>query len=181
MLQYKIKNYLKLINEAFGKISLCRNISVYKLSKEELCKLEIFDINPKNELQNVKNKEVMYKLNLQEGTPILYYSNIIFYENFNKTLPLGMNLSTQILLDIDKLEFELIKESEFNINIQKNQFDFEIKKVKVKEYNVKGKNKEWYGEYMLKILYRGKIIVDFSYTIYNKKKENSLLNFLSFY
>ena len=53
-----------------------------------------------------------------------------------------MNLSTQILLDIDKLEFELIKESEFNINIQKNQFDFEIKKVKVKEYNVKGKNKE---------------------------------------
>ena len=137
-----LKNYLKLINEAFGKISLCRNISVYKLSKEELCKLEIFDINPKNELQNVKNKEVMYKLNLQEGTPILYYSNIIFYENFNKTLPLGMNLSTQILLDIDKLEFELIKESEFNINIQKNQFDFEIKKVKVKEYNVKGKNKE---------------------------------------
>ncbi len=90
----------------------------------------------------MKNKEVMYKLNLQEGTPILYYSNIIFYENFNKTLPLGMNLSTQILLDIDKLEFELIKESEFNINIQKNQFDFEIKKVKVKEYNVKGKNKE---------------------------------------
>ena len=137
-----LKNYLKLINEAFGKISLCRNISVYKLSKEELCKLEIFDINPKKEMQNVKNKEVMYKLNLQEGTPILYYSNIIFYENFNKTLPLGMNLSTQILLDIDKLEFELIKESEFNINIQKNQFDFEIKKVKVKEYNVKGKNKE---------------------------------------
>jgi hypothetical protein len=34
---------------------------------------------------------------------------------------------------------------------------------------------------MLKILYRSKIIVDFSYTIYNKKKENSLLNFLSFF
>ena len=44
-----MKNYLKLINEAFGKISLCRNISVYKLSKEELCKLEIFDIKDKKQ------------------------------------------------------------------------------------------------------------------------------------
>ncbi len=131
-----LKNYLKLIEEAFAKISLHMNITAYKFSKEELQKLEVFNINPAEELRNVTDGAVLYKFNLQEGIPILYYSNIIFFENFNKTLPIGMNLSTEILLDLDKLKMELVKESEFNINIQKNQFDFEVKKVKVKEYIV---------------------------------------------
>ena len=52
---------------------------------------------------------------------------------------LDLGISKEVFLEeINKLNLG----DEFNINIQKNQFDFEIKKVKVKEYNVKGKNKE---------------------------------------
>ena len=81
----------------------------------------------------------MHKFNLQEGVPILFYSNIIFYENFNKTLPIGMDLSTEVLLDLNQLEMEKINENEFNYNVKRNEFDYEIRKIKVIEYNVKKK------------------------------------------
>ena len=65
--------------------------------------------------------------------------NIIFYENFNKTLPIWMDLSTEVLLDLNQLEMEKINENEFNYNVKRNEFDYEIRKIKVIEYNVKKK------------------------------------------
>ena len=92
------------------------------------------------ELENIKEDSItLHKFNLQEGVPILFYSNIIFYENFNKTLPIGMDLSTEVLLDLNQLEMEKINENEFNYNVKRNEFDYEIRKIKVIEYNVKKK------------------------------------------
>ena len=102
--------------------------------------LEIFNISPIKELENIKeDSTTLHKFNLQEGVPILFYSNIIFYENFNKTLPIGMDLSTEVLLDLNQLEMEKINENEFNYNVKRNEFDYEIRKIKVIEYNVKKK------------------------------------------
>ena len=81
----------------------------------------------------------MHKFNLQEGVPILFYSNIIFYENFNKTLPIGMDLSTEVLLDLNQLEMEKINENEFIYMFKRNEFDYVIRNIKVIEYNVNKK------------------------------------------
>lgn len=143
MFKENLKNYTKLVEEAFNKITLQNNIAVYKLLQANMNGLEIFNISPIKELENIKeDSTTLHKFNLQEGVPILFYSNIIFYENFNKTLPIGMDLSTEVLLDLNQLEMEKINENEFNYNVKRNEFDYEIRKIKVIEYNVK-KKKEY--------------------------------------
>lgn len=141
MFNENLRNYIKLVEEALNKITLQNNIVVYKASKESINGLEVFDISPQKELENIKeNSTTLYKFNLQEGVPILFYSNIIFYENFNRTLPLGMNLSTEVLLDLNQLEIEKLSENEFNYNFKRNEFDYEIRKINVIEYNVRKSN-----------------------------------------
>ena len=48
--------------------------------------------------------------------PILYYSNIIFYDNFNQTLPLGMNLSDEVLVNLKKCKLKEATTESFKIN-----------------------------------------------------------------
>ena len=69
--------------------------------------------------------------------PMLFFSNIIFYDNSNKTLPVGMNLSTEVMVDLNKIEIECIKTLEFNINVNITEFEVQTKKIKVYEYTAK--------------------------------------------
>ena len=59
----------------------------------------------------------------------------MFYDNFNKTLPVGMNISSEVLVDVDKLNLKLVKEETFYINHKENEFDFSTKEIKVYEYD----------------------------------------------
>ena len=67
-----------------------------------------------------------------------YLFNIIFYDNQNKTLPLGQDLSTKILVDTSKLELKLKGKKEFHIvNFEEKDNDFSninIKTIEVCEY-----------------------------------------------
>ena len=58
----------------------------------------------------------------------------MFYDNFNKTLPVGMNLSTEVLVDVNKLKLDFKGEETFYINHKENEFDFTTKEVKLYEY-----------------------------------------------
>ncbi len=40
----------------------------------------------------------------------------MFYDNTNKTLPIGMNLSSQVLIDNRRLEFSLVNKTKFRTN-----------------------------------------------------------------
>ena len=136
------KHNLALIKEALNKIKTPYNISVYKLNSDEKIKgLEICNINPENAIQTLLNgKEqegVLCKINIKENMPMLFFSNIIFYDNTNKTLPVGMNLSTEVMLDLNKIEIECIKTLEFNINVNITEFEVQTKKIKVYEYGTK--------------------------------------------
>ena len=136
------KHNLALIKEALNKIKTPYNISVYKLNSDEKIKgLEICNINPENAIQpllNGKEQEgVLCKINIKENMPMLFFSNIIFYDNSNKTLPVGMNLSTEVMLDLNKIEIECIKTLEFNINVSVTEFEVQTKKIKVYEYSTK--------------------------------------------
>ena len=49
MFKENLKNYTKLVEEAFNKITLQNNIAVYKLLQANMNGLEIFNISPINE------------------------------------------------------------------------------------------------------------------------------------
>ena len=66
----------------------------------------------------------------------IFYSNIMFYDNLNQTLPLGMDISTQMLFNMKEYEFKLVSRKDFNMNFLENEFQNEIKTIQVYEYNI---------------------------------------------
>ena len=63
---------------------------------------------------------------------------LYFYENNNKTLPLGMDLSTNVIVmlhklykkDMDETKKEKNKETIYILS-KKNEFDFKVKKIEI--------------------------------------------------
>ena len=61
---------------------------------------------------------------------IEHYDNI-FYDNQNKTLPIGQDLSTKILVDVSKLDMKLKGKSSFKmVDFEKDNEDFSTIKIK---------------------------------------------------
>ena len=134
-----LESYFSLIKEALNKIQSPYDMSVYCLnSKKGIEGINIFDINPETalqkELDSKKSKIILCRINMKENTPAVFYTNIMFYDNFNKTLPVGMNLSTEVLVDVNKIKLEYKGEETFYINHKENEFDFTTKEVKLYEY-----------------------------------------------
>lgn len=142
----KLKELRKSLIEETEKIEVPYDISVYKASNEKIDPegFDKFSINPFETLNNLEkiatSKETnLYKINVPEGTNLVFYSNITFFENNNKTLPLGMDISQESLINMDSYNLELVNKDEFNINILKDEFTNFVKNVKVYEYNLKKK------------------------------------------
>lgn len=119
-----------------------KDIAIYKLSDEESLNensFEILNINPKEEIENCydnKEKVHLLKLNVKEKMPVMFYTNIIFYDNLNKTLPVGMDIGSKVLIDLSKFEKKLVSRKDFYINILENEFKNEIKLMQVYEYDL---------------------------------------------
>ena len=136
-----LESYLQLIREALNKIQSPYDMSIYGVTtKKAIEGINILSINPidaiKDELNTKKNKILIYKVNIKENTPAVFYTNIMFYENFNKTLPVGMDLSTEVLIDANKLNLQFVKEDSFYMNYKINEFEFGTKEIVVYEYEV---------------------------------------------
>ena len=67
---------------------------------------------------------------------------IYYYDNYNKTLPEGMELNDLVLLDNSKFEFLKKRESFFRINKEVEKFEYQNCDIHVKEYNLKLKHKK---------------------------------------
>lgn len=134
-----LRNYLKLVKEAFCKVSSPYNMSIYLESDKPLNKnnIQIFNLNENNAIKQGLNKEeiYLYKVNIQEGMPMLFYSNIIFFDNINNTLPVGMDLSDEILVNLNNYTVNEKSSCEFRYNYIKNEFENSIINVKVIEYD----------------------------------------------
>ena len=133
--------------KALEKGIIPENLPVYKaINNGELENKEInvFNINPENEIKeaisNDGNNINLYKINLKEGTRGIGFTNIIFYDNQNKTLPVGMDLSTKMIVDTSTLHLNLLDKKLFNIVDFENEEDdfseFTIKDVNVFEYEI---------------------------------------------
>ena len=140
-----LEKIINCINSSIEKVKLPEELSVYKaIEKDKLDedKINLWNINPENEineiLQSSENKINFYKLNLNKDANIIAYTNIIFYDNQNKTLPLGMNISSKILTDVSKLKIELKSKKEIKIVSFDDKTDFsniKIKNITIWEYD----------------------------------------------
>ncbi len=111
------------------------NLPVYALESPEN-KIMKFEINPQKLI--LEGKEInLYKLNLKTGTSILAFSNIIFFNNRNQTLPLGMDYSTNVLVDLRKAEILKIKmKTNHIIALSDVSSNKKITKINITEFNI---------------------------------------------
>ena len=132
------------IKRALQKVTISEDIPVYKAIEENLLdekQINIFNINPETEMKEAisqgKTKITFYKINLKRGANAISFTNSIFYDNQNRTLPIGQDLSTKILVDVAKLNMELKKKTSFKIIDLDKEDDFApitIKTIRVFEY-----------------------------------------------
>lgn len=142
--EYKfcLDGIIKNIREALKKIQSPQEFVVYKAIGEQinLEKLNIFDVNPEKELKEaLKGSETkinLYKINVKKDANIIAYTNSIFYDNQNKTLPIGMDLSTKVLLDSSKIEELTSKPTKTFKVVTYEEEKNELSKMKVKTINV---------------------------------------------
>jgi len=141
-----IKQVIKNLESAFKKIKIPVDLPGYKAATKKIeNKFEIFNLKGKEAIYNLLKEDVseisLYKINLKENTPVLVFSNIVYFENSNKTLPLGMNVSENVLLNNNLIELKLKSEEQIKIVSYKNPndklSDIQVKTIKVEEYELK--------------------------------------------
>ena len=142
--EYKfcLDGIIKNIREALKKIQSPQEFVAFKAVGEQinLEKLNVFNLNPEKELKEAlkgsESKINLYKVNVKKDANIIAYTNSIFYDNQNKTLPIGMDLSTKVLLDSSKIE-ELSSKpiKTFKVVTYEDEKN-ELSKIKVKTINV---------------------------------------------
>lgn len=142
-----LQSIIKNVTSALEKGVIPENLPVYKAVLDDKLnnkEINIFNINPEEEIKDAMiedgNKINLYKINVKEGTNGVAFTNIIFYDNQNKTLPLGMDLSTKLILNTAKLHLNLLSKKTFKVaKLEDEKDDFSevlVKDVEVYEYEI---------------------------------------------
>ncbi len=139
-----LKQIINNLQLAFQKVKLPLDMSVYKADIKDLNndKFNVFNIEGKNAIYDLLKGDIdsfnLYKIKLKESTPIIAFTNIIYFENNNQTLPLGMNVSEGILLNNDLIKLELKSKQELKMVAYKKPedelSDIIIRTINVEEY-----------------------------------------------
>lgn len=120
----KLQATLNYIEGAIPKITSEYDMSLYKIvpitEKVKERSLDVYNMNIETALEEFQDDGEgalnLIKLNYKENMPILYYTNAMFYDNTNKTLPEGMDLSTNVLIDCKRFNFRLVSKNKFRTN-----------------------------------------------------------------
>ena len=141
-----IEEVIKNINSSFDKIKVSVDMSVYKCDTKDIIESQynVFNITATKAIENIlkqKDKDInLYKVKINAGTNIIPFTNSVFFDNSNKTLPLGMNVKEEILLNNEVTTIQ--KEFDKKANIvcyeeENNQISkIYIKEIKIKEYKI---------------------------------------------
>ena len=136
------------LKKALKKNSLDEEMYVYKAVSDELNLkgFEVFSLNEEDELKSylrenkLKRKNNLYRIKLPKDTNFIAFSNIIFYDNKNMTLPVGMNESNKILVDLSYMELNETKNKTIGKAYLENDGDdfsrLIIKPINVHEYEM---------------------------------------------
>ena len=152
----ELRNKLKLLKEANHKILVPFNMKIYSAENEiEQDNYNIFDLNSekvidnkiKKFIENIKDDKKtnefehnlinLHILPMQEKMSMLYYTNIMYYDNFNKTLPIGMDVNNEVLVNLSNFEIKPKKKDYFRINYRLDDFKNKIISIQAVEYEIK--------------------------------------------
>lgn len=142
-----LQSIIKNVTSALEKGVIPESLPVYKAVLDDKLnnkEINVFNINPEDEIKDAMiedgNKINLYKINVKEGTNGVAFTNIILYDNQNKTLPLGMDLSTKLILNTAKLHLNLLSKKTFKVaKLEDEKDDFSevvVKDVEVYEYEI---------------------------------------------
>lgn len=138
----KILEILKQIYNVFEKVASPVSTSVYLLQEESFKEnpLQVCYINPEEAIEEAKEKKIeLYRLNIKEKMPVIYFTNTIYYDNYNKTLPLGMDIKAKCLINIAEYELDLKQKDTFRIMNLEDEFKGTTVEIKVSEYDIRKK------------------------------------------
>lgn len=82
------------------------------------------------------DKMNLYRFHLKQGDKAVGLTNIMYFDNKNGTLPIGMDVSDKVLINLEKLKTELNRQKLFRINQLVNETEANTKIVCIYEYNV---------------------------------------------
>ena len=142
-----LENITQIILKSLEKVVIPKSLPVYKAildNRLDNKAINVFNVNPELEMKDAVKEDSkkinFYKLNLKEGLNGVGFTNCIFYDNQNKTLPIGMDLSTKMIIDIQNLHFNLIDNRKFKVISFFDESDdfsgFFVKDVEVFEFDI---------------------------------------------
>lgn len=150
--EYKaeLENQIETIGNAIEKNALTQELIGYKWTSEEenidTNEFNIFNLNAENEIEKaIKQTEIgkinLFKINFEKGIKAIAFSNCVYYDNQNRTLPEGMALDTRILAKIADTEITLQDKQVIRIGILEDEKDdtsrLIVKTINILEYTVK--------------------------------------------
>ena len=154
---YKValNNEIRIIEQAIGKNKIGQEISVYKwLPESENIvpnKINVFNINPEKEIEDaLKNSEEtkinLYKLNLDKEIKGIVFSNCVYYDNQNKTLPIGMDTDSRMIVELENNDIQLNSKKTIKIgrleNDREESSKLVVKTINIIEYTIREERKE---------------------------------------
>jgi len=150
--EYKaeLEDAIQTICKAISKIELDQEVAAYKWIPEEenidTNELNVFNLDAEKEIESaIKESETgkinLYKMNLAKGVKAVAFSNCIYFDNQNKTLPEGMDLDTRILAKILDTDITLENKKVIRVGLleddKNDSAKLIIKTIHLLEYNVK--------------------------------------------
>ena len=121
-LKVSLENMLKDLKSALKKNKTQEDIYIYKATPYEISldEIQTFSLNEEQELkeclsmEKVGRKVMLYRVKLDKGSHFIACSNIVYYDNKNMTLPVGMSNSNKIIVDLSELNLKETDTKELN-------------------------------------------------------------------
>lgn len=154
----RINHFKKSLESAYNKIYAITSMPVYIKKSDVQKEFLLGDINPENLINENSSKNVIeekdvnlkneasgekdktdkqeieiVKIDLDNEEHALYLSNIVFFDNQNKTLPIGMDLSSKVVIKLDNTKKKFREKQEIYLINKINDFEVKNRKIKIFE------------------------------------------------
>lgn len=157
VVDYKValNNAILIISDAIKKNQLTQEICAYKWTSEDknidANEINVFNLNLEDEMEKAlkeqENTKInLYKINFGKGVKSVALSNCVYFDNQNKTLPVGMDKDTKMIVDISNTDVQLNSKKTIRVGMLENEKSdaskLIIKTVNVLEYTIKNEESE---------------------------------------
>ena len=154
----RINHFKKALESAYNKIYAITSMPVYIKKSDAQNEFILGDINPENLINENPSKNVIEgrEVNLENGAKgekdkieeqeieivkidlgneehALYLTNIVFFDNQNKTLPIGMDLSSKVVIKLDNAKKKFREKEEIYLISKIDDFEVKNRKIRIFE------------------------------------------------